>query len=107
MSWWENLKPQITETLQNLCHRGYYADDVQAILDQENWMQHECFKKDRYNYESAEFTLQQLCDFYSFLTSDMFGGDAIKGSLKYNILALTKLEEFQRPVEIELEEEVA
>jgi len=107
MQWWDHLKPQIMEHLRELCFRGYYSDDVKAILENDNWMKDEQFRYRVFNYESAEFTLQQLCDIYSMLTSDMFGGDAIRGSLKYNILALIKQSEFQRPEEIEIKEEVA
>jgi len=104
---WDHLKPQIMEHLRELCFNGYYADDVRAILNDDNWMQDEQFRYRKFNFESAEFTFQQLCDIYSMLTSDMFGGDAIRGMLKSNLLEFIKEEEFQRPEEIEIKEEVA
>ena len=107
MSWWEHLKPQVMEHLKDMCFNGYYADDVQAILEQDNWLQDEQFRYRVFHYGKAEWTLQGLCDTFTLLTSDPLTGDAIRGTLKYNILALTRHAEFQRPEEIEIKEEVA
>lgn len=102
--WWNHIKPQVEEMLQELCFNGIYADDMHAILDESDWMGNRYIKSVEFNYESARFTFRQLNDMFTLLTGS---NDVFVGAIKYRIKEMLASPELQRPIIEEIKEEVA
>ena|SRR5690606_4103297 len=86
---WEHLKPQLTEFIADLHSRGWTDAEIMDKLSNEYWVTEAPFKGEVFNYESARFTLQQLCNMYEMLTGS---DETFVKALNLNIRSLLNVD---------------
>lgn len=66
---WQHLQPQITEFIADLHSQGWTDAEIAKSLDNRMyWVTEAPFRGEVFNYESAKFTLQALCNTVELLT---------------------------------------
>ena len=99
MNAWSHLKPQLSEFIGDLHSQGWTdAEIMDKLQNSQYWVTEAPFRGEVFNYESARFTLQQLCNLYEMLT----GSDEIfLQALNWNIRSLLNVEYEQEVVATE------
>lgn len=86
MNAWTHLKPQLTEFITDLHSQGWTdAEIMDKLSNREYWVMEAPFKNEVFNYESARFTLHQLCNMCEMLTGS---DETFLNTLNANIRAL-------------------
>jgi hypothetical protein len=69
MQAWQNLKPQLSEFIADLHSQGWTDAELSDKLNNRlYWVTEAPFRGEVFNYESARFTLHQLCNIVDMLT---------------------------------------
>ncbi|CAM4100873.1 hypothetical protein L1N85_10885 [Paenibacillus alkaliterrae] len=83
MKAWDHLESQIAEFIQDLNGRGWKNEEIeQSLSNRLYWVTEAPFRGEVFNYESARFTLHQLCNIVDMLTgSDQSFVDELRGHI--------------------------
>lgn len=84
MNAWTHLKPQLTEFIADLHSQGWTDVEIMDKLsNREYWVTEAPFKTEVFNYESARFTLHQLCNTVELLNgSDTTFLNELNGNIR-------------------------
>lgn len=90
MNAWLHLKPQLSEFIGDLHSQGWTdAEILEKLNNREYWVTEAPFRDEKFNYESARFTLHQLCDIFQMHTGS---DEMLLNSLNWNIRSLLNVE---------------
>jgi len=90
MNAWQHLKPQLSELIRDLHFKGWTDTELMDKLNnREYWVTLAPFSGEVFNYESARFTLHQLCNIFEMLTGS---DNTFLNSLNWNIRSLLSVE---------------
>lgn len=96
MSAWNHLKPQLSEFIGDLHSQGWTDSEIMDKLqNRQYWVTEAPFRDELFNYESARFTLHQLCNIFELLTGS---DETFLNALNWNIRSLLNVEYEQEVV---------